>query len=529
MFVVVLLIAMSVMPVAAVAADARAYFAQVGAAENTAAHEEDNCTRQKSWRAIAQMEGVDSSVVNCERTRSSTIQPDSFTGRLRKGAGYEDRLEPVAASAILWPLGLPELRFTDRFTLIFLGLGIIIILGLALWTTMRGLFGFGVAVEAIEYPRLPMKISKDKCELEKDLPPRFLVIRAGENEIQALKKDAVEIDLSLEISSGRKLLLLPKGKADDPKLVLITNLGPLLGDPEGRREALKRLEWILAQQGEPPDYRIAMLTTLTPLERLLQSFERERDEYDQLDNEQQSTARLERAKYREDMRWSAVFEEFSTYYHAARPRDPQDKLKGRRPAVRQIWKELEYVPDQVIAAMIWDPGPPVLDDEILDWAEKITDNSDPEPQAIVDYLASNLIEHYHLMWSLSSREERLLLYRIAHGHVPNIARAYALRSLVKRGLVVLDPHPRTMNESFAQFVQHVEKPQTITRWRRTQEKGYWGAAQLLLGLPLALALGVLILAVIRNRDSVAAIIPLIVATVPALIHAVTSAKRTAVA
>jgi hypothetical protein len=261
---------------------------------------------------------------------------------------------------------------------------------------------------------------------------------------------------------------------------------------------------------------------------LLQSFERERDENDQLGEEQKTLARLERAKYREDMRWSAVFEQFTTYYHAARPRKAPAELSSKSDAVKLVWKELEYIPDSAVSAMIWDPGPPVLSDEIIRWAEKITKNT-AQPRAIVDYLASNLIEHYHLMWALSSRAERLLLYRIAHGHVPNVAKAYALRSLVKRGLVVLAPYPRTMNKSFAQFVQHVEKPDTIKYWRQTQEHGFWDAVRLPFVLALPIAIAVLVVAAIRNGDSLAAIIPLIVASGPALINALSSARRTAAA
>ena len=178
--------------------------------------------------------------------------------------------------------------------------------------------------------------------------------------------------------------------------------------------------------------------------------------------------------------------------------------------------------------MILDPHPPVLKDEIIRWAEDITKETDQE-RAIVDFLASNLIEHYHLMWSLSSRDERLLLYRIAHGHVPNVAKAYALRSLVKRGLVVLAPYPRTMNKSFAQFVQHVEKQDTIKNWRRTQEHGSWDVARLPIALALPVAVVVLVVASVRTGNSLAAIIPLIVAAGPALINALSSARRTAAA
>jgi hypothetical protein len=534
MFAVILLVAMSVVPVAALAADARAYFTQVSAAENSTTKQNNHRAQLRSWSAIARMEGVESPADKSRPASAgqSTARPRYFTERLRKAAGYDDRLEPAPAQPTDWSLGLAELRVTDGFTLVSLGLVIVAILGLAMWASMRGLFGFGIALEAVEYPQLKVKPDrKEGWVLPGDLPPRFLVIRASDHHLKALKRNAFEIDLNDDVRTGRGLRLPPNPAS--PMLLLIHNLGLLLGDPESRRNALERLEQILAKQfanhPERPNYRIAILTSLTPLERLLQSFERERDESDHLDEAQQSIARLERAKYREDMRWSAVFEQFTTYYHAVRPRPAPRELAHKSDAVKLIWEELEYIPDGAVAAMIWDPGPPVLVKEILNWAEKITEKSDPGPQAIIDYLASSLIEHYHLMWSLSSREERLLLYRIAHGHVPNIAKAYALRSLVKRGLVVLDPYPRTMNKSFAQFVRHVEKPETIKKWRLTQEHGFWDGARLLLALALPLAIGVLILAAIRNGASIAAIIPLFVAAGPAIIHALSSARRTAAA
>lgn len=533
---VMLLITVSVVPVAAFAADARAYFAQVAAAEEYVVDQATSQAKIRMQNAIARMEGVgdrlDEGVSKpappCDKC------PHYFTESLRKAAGFERGLGLLEAPPSHW--GPLQLRFTDDFALFSLALVIAVVLGLSIWSSTRGLFGFGVAIEAVDYPQLPVRYGDERrwfrkrkkgWFLEDDLPPRFLVIRARENHLEALRRDSVWIDLNDHIKNDRPPKLPPRNPSK-PGLLLIDNLGLLLGDPESRRKALERLEWIIDRQGDPPGFRIAILTSLTPLERLLQSFEREREENVLLDEQQKSTARLERAKYREDMRWSAVFEEFTTYFHATRKRRPPCDLDEKGEVVKRIWKELEYVPDHVVAAMIWDPEKPLIAEEILNWADGIQDEN-PETRAIVDFLASNLIEHYHLVWSLSSRAERLLLYRMAHGHVPNIAKAYALRSLVKRGLVVLDPYPRTMNESFAQFVRHVEKPETIKIWRQTQEHGFWEGARLLFGLALPIALGVLILAAIRNGDSIASVVPLLVAAGPALINALGSARRTAAA
>jgi hypothetical protein len=546
-FVIALLIAVSVVPVAAFAADARAYFAQVSAAKVLAGDQVRDTLGVKSWAAIARMEGLNIARDDGQQPVQPLVQtrrPQYFTETLRRQAGFDTGVELAAESPTHWLIGIPFLGTMDGFTLVSVALMILTIMIIAIYATLWGLFGFGVALEAVEYPKLEVEQKHEEWVIKGKLPPRFLVIRAEGDCLKALKRGAFNIDLNEEIRTGRRRLL-PKADKAHPKLILIHNLGLLLGDPDGRRKALERLEEILARQFDKPDeeqnqgqddrpnYRVAMLTSLTPLERLLQSFERERDEGDQLDKEQQTAARLARAKYREDMRWSAVFEEFKTYYHAARPRGDPPGLELAGNVVRWVWWELRYIPDAVVAAMIWDSKrredkEPTLKEEILIWAGEI-EKFKPERQAIVDHLASSLIEHYHLMWSLSSRAERLLLYRIAHGHVPNVAKAYALRSLVKRGLVVLDPYPRTMNDSFAQFVVHVEKPETIKNWRRTQESGFWDWARLLFGLVLPLAAGVLVLAAIFNGDSIAAVVPLIIAAGPALINALGAARRTAAA
>ena len=78
--------------------------------------------------------------------------------------------------------------------------------------------------------------------------------------------------------------------------------------------------------------------------------------------------------------------------------------------------------------------------------------------AAIDYLRGTLIEHYQHLWVASSRAERVILDNLARGRVVNISAALALRSLIRRGLVVLDPEPRLINASFAAFVRQAERP-----------------------------------------------------------------------
>jgi hypothetical protein len=348
------------------------------------------------------------------------------------------------------------------------------------------------------------------------------MIGASDAQTKALKAAGTEFDLFDRITNQRPFKVPSHWPpARGPlKVVVVTNFELLLGDPEQRRAALGALERLAAEQGDSrdPRYLIAILASLSPLDRLLQSIEREREESKGFTKEQEITVRRERIKYREDMRWSALLEEFTTFYRAASPRSlPSGETLENKPNVETVWRELEYLPDHAVAAVIGYLQKPLEPKEVFAWAEKLA-NSVTEPRAIIDYLASNLIEHYHLVWSLSGRAERLLLYEFAHRKFPHLARAYSLRSLIRRGLVVLDPYPRVVNESFAQFICHVEKSTTIQRWRATQEAGLWRVVRVAVGLALPLTLGVLLFALINSGESLSTVLPLLLAAGPVLIN-----------
>ena len=65
------------------------------------------------------------------------------------------------------------------------------------------------------------------------------------------------------------------------------------------------------------------------------------------------------------MRWSAVFEEFTTYYHAARPRRAPENVGWEGARVRLIWKEFEYIPDFGCRGDDLGSRKPLVEDEIL--------------------------------------------------------------------------------------------------------------------------------------------------------------------
>ena len=91
--------------------------------------------------------------------------------------------------------------------------------------------------------------------------------------------------------------------------------------------------------------------------------------------------------------------------------------------------------------------------------------------------------------------------------------------------VVLDPVPRIVNRSFAQFVRHVEEPKRLAIWQANQPDGLWTRlrAPLTFVLPLTLALVVLVLA--EGSGSLATTIPFLLAAGPALLNVVGGLRR----
>lgn len=397
---------------------------------------------------------------------------------------------------------------------------------LAVRTVGRALFGFGVALEAVEHPRfraypnlVPQKVMMSTVRTN------FMAIGAPSWVRNSLMEEAGDhafdlFELAADTSAAAALKLPPA--ASPPNLLLLHDFELLLRNPAARTAALQLIERMLEDQKKQPEgkrCRIGLIADMSPLDRFLQSSEH-RETTD-------AEALSERWKSGEDIRWSRILEQFTNYVYRATPRPvPNDLDLAAQPAgVRLVVEELAYLPDHVVEAIIPDMSAGLSVSEIIDWAreKRLQDRSEA---AIVDYLASQLIEHYHYLWSVSSRAEQILIYRFAHGQIVNISEAYALRSLVRRGIVVLDPVPRIVNRSFAQFVRHVEEPKRLAIWQASQPDGLWTRlkAPLTFVLPLTLALLVLVLA--EGSGSLASTIPFMLAAGPALLNLLGGVRRT---
>jgi hypothetical protein len=122
---------------------------------------------------------------------------------------------------------------------------------------------------------------------------------------------------------------------------------------------------------------------------------------------------------------------------------------------------------------------------------------------IVGFVLDAAEPYYRSVWELCSREERLVLIQLAQEGLLNPCRIELVRRLSRRGLVVVDPRFKLMNESFAQFVRTVESPERVAEWEHTASGLSWSR----LGTPLyALAAVVIIILLFTEQDMLSGVL-----------------------
>lgn len=81
--------------------------------------------------------------------------------------------------------------------------------------------------------------------------------------------------------------------------------------------------------------------------------------------------------------------------------------------------------------------------------------------------------HYRVLWSISGKDERMVLYRLARNGFASWRGRELVRRLLHRGLIYLDPGPKLMSESFRQFVLTAELPEVLEAWTAEEGASPW--------------------------------------------------------
>ena len=420
---------------------------------------------------------------------------------------------------------------------------------------LRALTGFGIPLGAVQWPQLnlddgakpekrllliaPQQAVRDRLNTfgsglpwKVDLADLLLGTADGDLNDTAIKKQ-----FYAKLTSEIRI----RAQASLPLRLVTSGIALVLRDPARRRAALKFLETADRALNDEKLASLTIVSELSPLERILDAFEAETDD----DKSTQTT--------REELRWSRLFQNFSTIMFG-----PIDKVdmgnlaiaplgqKGASDNHRAIWtliEEMRWLPGSIIECTIGERPPPYdpkagntrfplsrayyqdrYTGPVLSWANKVNPVS---AAAAIDFLRSNAIEHYEQLWAASTHGERLVLEAISRGNFVNMRTAIAMQSLVRRGLVILDPAPRLMNRSFALFVRQAERPGTLQRWRDKQPRSNWSFIRwpVFFALPVAI-IGVTVAAA-ESGQQLTAIFSLLAAGAPALLSTLFKAARPA--
>jgi hypothetical protein len=327
--------------------------------------------------------------------------------------------------------------------------------------------------------------------------------------------------------------------------------------PARRQKALGFLERLAAKVDSATrdrphtDPHLIFLAPNAPMDRILDAHEREM--------RVGTTTGPDPA--RENLRWARLFEDFATFQF--RPIEltdgcaPDDSMAGisddERRAIDTVFRELRWLPPDVVNGCInrevtdlkgniilqkclgegllpmsaskatgVSPYPEIYAQPILEWA---LGRRFAGPEAALAHLRAQMVEHYQRLWSASTHAERLVLHHLAKHRFVNIDVTAAFGSLVRRGLVVLDPDPRLMNESFAMFVRQSEKLDPIAKLRAEVGVGPWAKAQAPVIIGITAAAGLLAALLALGDEPIRFIVPVLAAGAPVLLSTLWKSVR----
>lgn len=432
---------------------------------------------------------------------------------------------------------------------------LVALLGGVIWVAVQlgflSLTGFGTPLGAVSWPKLtiggesntaarklalartsvlvaPQRVVRDAVEAPADAYVVNLADQLLGKSDQTIAHDVAAGETQLvDENAPPSVAAAPHKKARQ----VFSGLELILRDPVRRRVALDHLETAVSDLGKTgkPE-KLVVIAEMSPLERIIDAYESQ----DELD-EQGSRAR-------EQWRWARLFQSFTTFsfdpIDKVNPKELHERWPDPDHPCRILAEELRWLPGQVIDGAIANSTKMKAEPDlyphdgdtyrehysknIIDWASSIQPATGA---AAIDYLRSNLIEHYEQCWLSSSLAERVVLDAIARDGFVNMRKAIALQSLVRRGLVVLDPAPRLMNFSFALFIRQVERPETIQKWRDKQPRSTWSLAQVPLAIVFPAVLVAFVVAAVESGQQLNELVPLLAAGAPTLLGMILRSGR----
>jgi len=330
------------------------------------------------------------------------------------------------------------------------------LLYLLVLTVMRRIFFVGAEVNAL---------NAHGVDEETDQPGHYLVLRGSPEVAHAHvfspNVDRTEVDRAVEQLPPEQALILPQ-------------FHHRLNDPEVAQRKLAVLERLVEVRGR----KIFLVSSIDPL-----YYFEARAKQQGATHEAEALGRWARAlsrfdKIRRDRTGRGTRARFLSYQRELRGEAiaqrsaPLTRSEGRR--VRMIAREC-FVNDHLQKVGRWVLRRP-------DWPQL----EGPQISERVHDLAS---AHYRRLWLLCSKDEKVLLHRLAQEGFVNWRLQDTVLRLLRRRLIVDDPHFEVMNESFRRFVISAEPEGVFRKWERQADLGLWHQLRIpiLLGAATVLA------------------------------------------
>jgi hypothetical protein len=337
------------------------------------------------------------------------------------------------------------------------------------WNATSRIFLFG-------FREIPLRTLQD-LPPPQDLNHPILVLglpRSGKDSgvRTYLKQAAARIDLkdekldqawlqktlaSLEILAGEDLAAKPDAAASQeitarrmPEWVHITNLDAALSKHERRDIALQLLDALLRIPPGQLKRKIVVTCVVDPMLHL-----------DSIFPEQNEEVERDRLPETEFGRWAHVLLQFERVLTTDDEPAPDWTKKSWG---KTLWVECRHHRWlRRIGTMI---------------AEEIRDRisrggSAPRHEALIEELHEKAFVLYKLFWSACTRPEKLMLVQLAQTGMINPLGNDTLQELLRKGLVVRDPYPKIMNESFAHFLNSAASPGQISAWEKEAGESHW--------------------------------------------------------
>ncbi len=185
------------------------------------------------------------------------------------------------------------------------------------------------------------------------------------------------------------------------------------------------------------------------------------------------------------------------------------KLEALDPIVQEAFiRETDLTPE------LQGIGEKLLDDTAKMSALKQIDDGGVAVEEVLMEVLAAVEEHYVTRWKSCSQTEKLALFHLAKNRFLH-AENPELRRLLQKGLIVLDPDLRVMNESFRRFVLSASEKEQLTAWEYQVTRSAWSQ----IWRPVGVGLVVIAVFLISTQEEYKAIMLGFIAILPGVLAA----------